>query len=91
LEGTLIAFDCVHDAHESAQFTADTHRQLLETVLQHFDRYHPEVSEEAVNDLVNASAYDPEVRARTLTPLARSTEDLPLSERELAIADRSSP
>lgn len=85
----MIAFDCVHEAHEDAQFIAETNQQLLERVLRHFDHYHPEVSEEEVNDVVNASAYDPEVRPRSLTPLARSTEDPP-SSAELAIAERSS-
>lgn len=87
----MIAFDCVDDAHDSAQFTAETRQQLLERVLQHFDHYHPEVSEEEINDLVNASAYVPEVRRRTLARLARFTEDPPSSETELAIPDSSSP
>jgi hypothetical protein len=87
----LIAFDCVDDVHDSAQFTAETHEQLLERVLQHFDDYHPEVREEDVNDLVNAGAYDPAVRPRTLAPLARSRVDPPSYETELAIADSSSP
>ena len=87
----MIAFDCVHDVHEDAQFTADTHEQLLETVLQHFNHYHPEVSEEEVNDLVNVSAYDPELRLRTLRAFARSSEDPPSTEMELVIADGSVP
>ncbi len=68
----MLAFDCVHDTHEDAQFTADTRQELVEKVRQHFVHYHPEVSEEEVNDIVNESAYDPQVRARTLARFARS-------------------
>jgi GMP synthase-like glutamine amidotransferase len=75
----LIAFDCVHDVHENAQFTAETRQQLIESVLRHFDQYHPEVSEEEVNELVDASAYDPERRPHTIAPIPLSTE-VPSSE-----------
>jgi hypothetical protein len=70
----LIAFDCLHEAHENAQFTAAIREQLIESVLGHFDHYHPEVSEEEVKELVNASAYDPERRPHNLVPLALSSE-----------------
>jgi hypothetical protein len=70
----LISFDCIHEAHENAQFTAATREQLTESVLRHFDHYHPEVSEEEVKELVNASAYDPERRAHNRVPLPLSTE-----------------
>jgi hypothetical protein len=62
----MIAFDCLHEAHENAQFTAATRKQLTESVLRRFDHYHTKVSEEQVNDLVNANAYDPERRPHNL-------------------------
>jgi hypothetical protein len=74
--------------YENAQFTAET-REQLEKVLQHFDHYHPEASGREVMDLVNVSAYDPEVRPGPLAPLARSIEDPPSPATELAIADSS--
>ena len=86
----MVAFDCVDDAHEDAQFTAESREQLLERVLQHFDYYHPEVSEEEVSDIVSANAYDPEVRARALARFARSMEGRPWNETELVEAERSS-
>ena len=86
----MVAFDCVDEAHEDAQFTAESREQLLERVLQHFDYYHPAISEEEVNDIVRANAYDPEVRARTHTRFARSMEGRPWDETELVEAERSS-
>jgi ATP-dependent DNA ligase len=62
----MLAFDCIHETHEDAQLTAATRRELVEKVREHFGQYHPEVSEKEVDDIVEASAYVVEVRARTL-------------------------
>jgi hypothetical protein len=54
------ALDCVHDAHEDIHFTAESDEALLEKVRQHRDAYHPEMTDEQIQDHVAANAYDEE-------------------------------
>jgi hypothetical protein len=52
------AFDCKHEAHEDAHFTADTDEGLIEKVRQHRDEYHPEITDEQIREFVTSGAYD---------------------------------
>jgi hypothetical protein len=52
------ALDCVHDAHEDIHFTAESDDDLIRQVREHRDQYHPEISDDDIQNLVAANAYD---------------------------------
>jgi hypothetical protein len=52
------AFDCVHEAHEDAHFTAENDEALIEHISQHRDQYHPEIGDEQLREMVGAGSYD---------------------------------
>ena len=52
------ALDCSHEAHDDMHFTADTDEALVEQVKRHRDEYHPQMSDEAVEQAVAQGAYD---------------------------------
>jgi hypothetical protein len=52
------ALDCVHEAHEDMQLTAETDEDLVEQALRHRDEFHPEMTDEQIRELVAANAYD---------------------------------
>ena len=54
------AFDCVHEAHEDAHFQAETDDDLIEQIRLHRDRYHPEIGDEQIREMVTSGAYDEE-------------------------------
>jgi hypothetical protein len=66
----MLAFDCVLETHEDVRFTAENEQRLIEKIRQHYVQYHPEISDDEIREAVKAGAYDPDVRARTLTRLA---------------------
>jgi hypothetical protein len=66
----MLAFDCVLETHEDVRFTAENEQRLIEKIRQHCVQYHPEISNDEIREAVKAGAYDPDVRARTLTRLA---------------------
>jgi hypothetical protein len=57
----MLAFDCTHEMHEVAHFTAETTGDLLERVRQHRDQYHPEIDDAELRKLVQAGTYVPEL------------------------------
>lgn len=52
------AMDCRHEAHDDAHFTAADDAELVGTVQQHRDEYHPEMSDDEIRGLVSQNAYD---------------------------------
>jgi hypothetical protein len=52
------AMDCVHEAHEDMHFTAEDDASLLTKVKEHRDQHHPELSDEEIEQIVAANAYD---------------------------------
>jgi predicted small metal-binding protein len=52
-------FDCDDAKHGGKMhFSADDDTQLVDTVKQHRDEHHPEISDEQIQQLVSSSAYD---------------------------------
>ena len=52
------ALDCVHEAHEDKHFTGADDDELVRQVMQHRDQYHPEMTDEQVQEHVTSNAYD---------------------------------
>jgi hypothetical protein len=52
------ALDCVHEAHEDMHFTGTDDQELTQRIREHRDQYHPDISDEDIDTLVAASAYD---------------------------------
>ena len=65
-EAIVRAFDCADPMHEEAHFTAESDDVLIEKVVGHFAEYHPEVTREAVVQLVAARSYVEEREDATL-------------------------
>ena len=57
------AFDCIHEAHEDAHFSAENDQDLIEQIRKHRDQYHTEISDQQISEMVTAGAYDEEARA----------------------------
>jgi hypothetical protein len=52
------ALDCVHEDHEDMHFTGADDQELTSRIREHRDQYHPEITDDEVDSLVAASAYD---------------------------------
>ena len=52
------AMDCIHEAHDDIHFTAETDDDLVEQIRRHRDEHHPELTDEQVQEIVAANAYD---------------------------------
>jgi hypothetical protein len=50
--------DCVHKDHEDMHFTGADDDELLQRISEHRDQYHPEITDEQVDELVAANAHD---------------------------------
>ena len=50
--------DCQHDAHDDVHFSAGDDDDLRRQVRQHRDEYHQEMSDDDVDQIVAANAYD---------------------------------
>ena len=52
------ALDCVHADHEDMHFTAADDDALVQRIQQHRDEYHPEITDDQIQEMVASSAYD---------------------------------
>jgi hypothetical protein len=52
------ALDCVHEAHEDMHFSAENDEALIEQVRMHRDQFHPDLSDDDVQQIVSQGAYD---------------------------------
>ncbi len=52
------ALDCVHDAHDDKHLVAEDDEGLVAQVMQHRDEYHPELTDDDVQQVVAQRAYD---------------------------------
>lgn len=53
------AMDCSdQDTHEDVHFTAENDDELFQKVQQHRDKYHQELSDDDIRQMITTDAYD---------------------------------